>query len=168
MEEAHRGRRGTMRGAKGVGRRDTAASSMKAKERQSLDPSCRGVVSSRLVVTAVLSSTVTVRAAGCVVQLLSQEPESPGPLTNGMACRYCSKTVELAVLCECPRRRIPLQSHSLSIESAPSGSWVLAGSDVLFMDVCMQSLRVSIIHHRSNRGDMPPGLARLRRRGTRR
>lgn len=62
-----------------MGRRDTAASSMKAKERQSLDPSCRGVVSSRLAVTAVLSSTVTVHAGGCVVKLLSQEQSLQGP-----------------------------------------------------------------------------------------
>ncbi|KAM6537163.1 hypothetical protein FALCPG4_19024 [Fusarium falciforme] len=157
MEEAHRGRRGTMRGAKGVGRRHTAASSMKAKERQSLYPSCRGGLS-RLVLSSQLSfHRLSQYAQPAVVRLLSQEPESPGSLTDGMACRCCRKTVELAVLCECPRRRIPLQSHSLSIESAPSGSWVLAGSDVLFMD-----------HHHSNRGDMPPGLARLRRRGTRR
>lgn len=62
----------------------------------------------------------------------------------------------------------PLQSHTLSIESEPSGSWVLAGSDTLFMDACMQSLRASIIQHHSNRVDMVTGLARLRRRGTQR
>lgn len=53
-----------------VSRRDTAASSMKGKERKgnqlAVDPSCRGL-SSRLVVTAVPSLTVTVRAAGSVV-----------------------------------------------------------------------------------------------------
>lgn len=139
MEEAHRGRpRNNERSERSGSERHGCF--IDESERKAIDPFCRGVVSSRLVVTAVLLSTVTVRAAGCVVQLLGQEPESPGPLTDGMACRYCSKTVELAVLCECPRRRIPLQSHTLSIESALSGSWVLAGSDVLFMDVCMQSL----------------------------